>query len=239
MPQYDKIAEQYDQSAEERSDREMVLTPSAKHYLGDVAGKRVLDLACGSGYFTRLLKAWGAEKVVGIDISKEMIELARQREKQEEQGIEYAVGDVLQLGKLEEFDIVFAGFLLHYSSSVEQLTMMCKNISQNLGSGGKFVSFNENPRFPIHTGIKYGVETTAFGDVRDGTKIRRTHYVQGKKDFSIEHYHFEPGTYEQALQSAGFVQIEWKQFVGSENADDYWRDYLGDFSIAVLLACKR
>lgn len=97
MAQYDKIAEQYDQSAEERSDRETILAPSAKHYLGDLEGKQVLDLACGSGYFTRLIKSWGAERVMGIDISPQMIELARQREQQDKQGIEFKVADVAQL----------------------------------------------------------------------------------------------------------------------------------------------
>jgi ubiquinone/menaquinone biosynthesis C-methylase UbiE len=56
MTQYDNIATQYDNSAEDRSDRENVLVPSAKHYLGKLQGKSVLDLACGSGYFTRLIK---------------------------------------------------------------------------------------------------------------------------------------------------------------------------------------
>lgn len=236
MPQYDKIAEQYDKSSRERSDREMVLAPSAQHYLGAVNGLAVLDLACGSGYFTRLIKGLGASRVVGVDISPEMIELARQSE--HESGIEYKVGDAAHLEQLGEFDIVFAGFLLHYSSSIEQLMAMCKNISQNLRKGGRFVTFNENPKFPVHQGIKYGVEVTASEPVQDGTPIKRTHYVDGRKDFCIEHYHYEPETYERALQSAGFSQIEWKQFVGATGADDYWRDYLNDFSIAVMCARK-
>lgn len=93
MTQYDEIAGQYDQSAEERSDRESVLVPSAKYYLGDLAGKSVLDLACGSGYFTRLIEAWGADTVVGADISAEMIDIARRRERENPLGIEYHVAD--------------------------------------------------------------------------------------------------------------------------------------------------
>ncbi len=114
MTQYDSIADKYDQSINTRSDREVILIPSAKHYLGDLSGQRVLDLACGSGFFTRYIKEWNAEFVVGVDISGEMIELAQQQEKQDPYGIEYIVGDVAQLGKIGEFDVVFAGFLLHY-----------------------------------------------------------------------------------------------------------------------------
>jgi len=258
MPQYDAIAEQYDRSASDRSDREMVLAPSAQHYLGSLNGMRVLDLACGSGYFTRLIRQLGAAHVVGVDISPEMIELARKHQDENGSAMEYHVGDAAQLGDLGTFDVVFAGFLLHYSSSLEQLTAMCKNISRSLRKGGRFVTFNENAKFPLHEGVKYGVEVIAHGAIQDGTAITRTHYVDGRKDFCIEHYHYEPETYEKVLKSAGFGEIEWKQFVGLESADlnstvlkeadlkpagvksadDYWRDYLNDFSIAVLLARK-
>lgn len=243
MTQYDNIAEQYAQSAEERGDRERILLPSAKHYLGDLQGKKALDLACGSGYFTRLIKEWGAEHVVGVDISEEMIELADQRERQSQQGIEYHVGDVSESRKFGQFDVIFAGFLLHYSASIEQLQRMCKTISLNLQKGGRFVSFNENPCFPVHAGIKYGVAVKASGELRDGIKIERTHYKEGNNEFSFEHYHYEPTTYERALKSSGLSHIEWKHFVCSENANDglepdYWRDYLGDFSIQVLLCRK-
>lgn len=242
MTQYDNIAEQYDQSAEQRSDREVILVPSARHYLGDLHGKRVLDLACGSGYFTRLIKGWGADHVVGADISAEMIELAEQRERLNPQAIEYYVGDAANPRSFGEFDVVFAGFLLHYSSSIEQLEMMCRTISLNLAQGGRFVSFNENPAFPVHDGIKYGVSVRAIGDLRDGTKMERTHYADGKKDFSFEHYHYAALTYERALNSAGLSQIEWKQFVSSGELSredrEYWRDYLENFSITVLLCRK-
>ncbi len=239
MTQYDNIATQYDNSAEDRSDREDVLVPSAKHYLGKLQGKSVLDLACGSGYFTRLIKDLGAESVVGVDISPEMIELSIQRERQNQLGIEYHVGDVSNIRKFGEFDVVFAGFLLHYSSSVQQLQKMCETISLNLRKGGKFVSFNENPYKPVHDGIKYGVMVKPFGELRDGTKIERTHYAGDKKDFSFEHYHYEPSTYEQALHLSGLSNIEWKHFVCSETADKvYWRDYLGSFSITVL-TCEK
>jgi 2-polyprenyl-3-methyl-5-hydroxy-6-metoxy-1,4-benzoquinol methylase len=42
-----------------------------------VAGKRVLDIACGVGYGSRILKQAGASTVVGVDISDEAIDEAR------------------------------------------------------------------------------------------------------------------------------------------------------------------
>lgn len=46
---------------------------TAKPY---VAGKRVLDVACGEGYGSKLLKDWGATSVVGVDISAEALQIA-------------------------------------------------------------------------------------------------------------------------------------------------------------------
>src|SRR5437588_5356467 len=89
--QYDKIAEKYSRSNLERDDRTCVFIPTAKHYLGDIRKAIVLDLACGDGFFSRLMKSWGAREVVALDISEQMIGLAREKEKAENQGIQYHV----------------------------------------------------------------------------------------------------------------------------------------------------
>jgi len=44
---------------------------------GFAKGQRVLDIDCGEGYGSWLLKEWGAAEVVGLDVSSEAIECAR------------------------------------------------------------------------------------------------------------------------------------------------------------------
>ena len=66
--QYDHIGSKYDEYAQTAT------LKRAESYtffrmVGDLAGKRVLDLACGFGFYTRLLKQRGAAQVVGVDIS--------------------------------------------------------------------------------------------------------------------------------------------------------------------------
>ena len=44
--------------------------------LGDVREQIVLDLACGEGRFARKIMQGGARRLVGVDMSEKMVELA-------------------------------------------------------------------------------------------------------------------------------------------------------------------
>jgi len=69
-----------------------------------VRGKKVLDVACGSGYGSAMLKEAGAVKVLGIDISSETIAYARANFQNE--GIDFVVGDAEDLSSYRDFDVV-------------------------------------------------------------------------------------------------------------------------------------
>jgi len=144
MAQYDTIALDYQRisSAVPLRDAEWY---ALRQRLGDLTGLSVLDLACGDGVGTRLLKRWGAARVVGVDISAQMIALARQREDAEPMGIEYRVADAATLGKIGSFDRVSAAYLLHYAESREQLLQMMQTVYDKLEPGQPFVASIANP----------------------------------------------------------------------------------------------
>ena len=129
-----------------------------------VQGKRVLDLGCGEGYCSRILRRGGAE-VFGIDVSKEMIERARKAEAQEPLGIQYAVGDAAQ-ARLGEamFDIVLAVFLFNYMN-VDQMRRTMVHVRSMLRPGGSFVFAVPHPSFPF---MREAAAPFYF-DIGDGT----------------------------------------------------------------------
>lgn len=45
--------------------------------LPELKGKSVLDLGCGTGIFTFLLEAYEPERLIGIDLSEEMLAIAK------------------------------------------------------------------------------------------------------------------------------------------------------------------
>lgn len=69
-----------------------------------VSGKKVLDIACGSGYGSRILKLAGATSVVGVDVSLQTIEYAKKN--YQENDIEFICADAEQFEWPERFDIV-------------------------------------------------------------------------------------------------------------------------------------
>jgi SAM-dependent methyltransferase len=86
----------------------------AFHLLGDVRGKRVLDLGCGSGENTVPLLMRGAE-VIAIDISPEMIAAAGKRLATAGLHAVLQVGSAYDTGlEAESFDMVFCVSLLHH-----------------------------------------------------------------------------------------------------------------------------
>jgi toxoflavin synthase len=83
--QYDHIGSKYDEYA-----RTATLKRAESYtffcMVGALPGKSVMDLACGFGYYTRRLKQHGAARVIGVDISPEMIRLAREHEQKDPLG---------------------------------------------------------------------------------------------------------------------------------------------------------
>src|SRR5262249_27558503 len=103
--QYDHIGSKYDEYAQTAT-LKRAESYTFFHMVGALAGKRVLDLACGFGFYTRLLKQQGAAQVIGIDISPEMVRLAYAKEQDDPTGAEYRVGDATNLPVLGRFDLV-------------------------------------------------------------------------------------------------------------------------------------
>ena len=74
---------------------------TAARYVKD---KRVLDIACGVGYGSQMLRLAGATTVVGVDVSPESVEYAKQR--YQTSGIEFICADAEQFQSSEQFDVV-------------------------------------------------------------------------------------------------------------------------------------
>ncbi len=194
---YDLITEQYKRS-KMAPWRAYIETYTMLDLLGDVRGKSVLDLACGEGFYSRLVKSRGASRVLGVDLSSGMVELARASEKESGLGVEYLVGDAMTFVPEEQFDVVAAAFLLNYARTEEELQKMCRTVGRALKPGGRFVTVNNNPfqrsgRFEATR--KYGFIKSAQDELRPGTTITWTIFQDGGS-FRLDNYYLSPGAHE-------------------------------------------
>ena len=210
--------------------------------LGDIAGRSVLDVACGTGLYSRRIKQRGANRVVGVDSSEGMIAYARYQEQQAPLGIEYVVQDAAAAGALGTFDVVMATYLLHYASSVEQMRGMCATLRRALAPGGRLVSICMNPDARVTEPAyyrPYGFELHSRGQEGDETQLVSA--LPGVP-FSVTAWHWSRSSYEDSLRSAGFRNIVWcAPEIAPEGlaalGEAYWRDYLR-FPHATVFTCS-
>ena len=104
--------------------------------VGNVSGRRVLDVGCGDGEFALELTRRGAV-VTGIDASAAMIDAAKKRAAHHNADIVFQVATAEQLPfAAEQFDIVTAITILCF---VEDASPVFREIASVLRSGGRLV----------------------------------------------------------------------------------------------------
>ena len=114
-----------------------------KGVLGDVRGQKVFDLGCGYGLLSESFAADGA-KVVGMDPSKNLLKVARERAQERGLPISYQLGHAEQLQLEEKFDVVAAADVLEHVNDLDQVI---KASCALLGKGG-YYCFLTNNRTP-------------------------------------------------------------------------------------------
>lgn len=99
-----------------------------------VKGKRVLDIACGTGYGSQMLFKAGAKSVVGVDICSQTIDDAKQN--YQAPGVEFVCADAEQFERLEMFDVIVSFETIEHLKHPDNFL---KRIRQHLLPDGVFL----------------------------------------------------------------------------------------------------
>ena len=170
--------------------------------LPDFQGKRVLDLGCGYGWHCQYAMEHHVQYVLGVDISKRMLETAKQKHAHPQ--IEYrqiAMEDLTL--EPDSFDVVFSSLALHYVKDYEQLV---QHIANWLTKGGNFVFSVEHPVF-----TSYGNQDWYYDE--NGNILHfpvDRYFYEGQREAvflqeKVVKYHRTLTTYLETLMKHGFM----------------------------------
>ncbi len=112
--------------------------PAVKKVIGNIRGKKVLDVGCATGTHSMMLKGRGAI-VSGIDISSEMVDITKKKMPSSD----FRVADMKKIPfKAKSFDVLFYGLCIHYEKN---LNIVFKEANRVLKKGGRIIISTHNP----------------------------------------------------------------------------------------------
>ncbi|MCC6720754.1 MAG: class I SAM-dependent methyltransferase [Bacteroidia bacterium] len=151
---------------------------------------KILEIGCGTGLFTgKVLELTGATDITAIDISPELLEIAKLKYPTPE----FILGDAMKLEYPDNtFDVVFGSSVLHHLD----MEKTCKEIYRVLKPEGR-IAFAEpnmiNPQIAIQKNVPFIKKW--LGDSPDETAINRWKFKKmlakiGYNNISIFPYDF-------------------------------------------------
>ncbi len=173
------VAGWYSEHLEQNLDtyQRQVILPNLLRLLDLKKTDKVLDLACGSGFFSRELAQAGAQ-VTGVDISAELIKLARENSK-DFNNLEYFVANADKLANLENnyFDKIICVLALQ---NIEKVKEVFAEVKRALKKNGKLYLVLNHPAFRVPGESSWG------WDEASKTQYRRLDQYLSEKKVEIQ-----------------------------------------------------
>lgn len=222
------------------SANELIEIPQLFELIDNVKDLSILDLGCGTGKHDRKLIEMGARRVVGIDLSNNMIQEAMKSISSDR--IEYKVMSMNDIDQLDEkFDMVVSSLAIHY---VQDYDGLCKKIYHVLKDGGRFVFSYGHPmdscailndysnNFVILNNKKYFL----ISDYNNEGKRISHWFVDG-----VETYHRNMSHLVNGLIKAGFQLEHMAESYATDEAIQLNPKYVDqkDHSYYVYFKCKK
>jgi len=139
--QYDLPASDFAEHMERQAYNVLYERPAMRSLVGDVAGLRVLDVACGAGSLSAEMFDSGAQ-VVGIDASNEMLQLARQRVGDDIDFIQQDCSKPFTWADDGSFDLIVMSLAYHY---LNDHAVFLSEMHRVLRDDGSFVISTHHP----------------------------------------------------------------------------------------------
>jgi toxoflavin synthase len=190
--------------------------PVIEEALGDLSGKRILDIGCGDGLFPRLLAKQGAS-VVGYDRAAQKIAEARAGGRTPGVDATFVVATPQTFLHDGTFDAATSVMVLQLATSPEELAAFFRSASRHLEPGGRFIAIFLNPLFSA-----FGQDFVIRRWIKlEGNKVK-TEFLDrtsGRVEMTVEGVHqYTSEEYEQAAIRGGMKPAEWRKLFATPDA---------------------
>ncbi len=198
--------------------QQKVIQPNLLRAMSVTAGEPVLDLACGTGYFTLELKNIGAD-VVGADVGVELI--AKAKEQNPTVRFEVTASDNLSFATNGSFSKVSCVLAIQ---NIEKIKETFLEVQRILKPGGSFFIVLNHPAFRIPHGSSWGY------DSESNTQYRRVDQYLSQKRVSIEmnpgqknspttiSFHRSLQDYSKLLANSGFTLARIEEWISHKQS---------------------
>ncbi len=232
---YDAIADWYDHLIQTVDPAADLVGSALFAMMGGIRGQRICDLACGQGYLARRLAQQGAQ-VIGVDLSGELIKLARHYEAVQPLDIQYAIDDATTLSTLadQSVDGVICNLAL---MDIPDLAATYQSVWRILRPKGWFLFSITHPCFSApHADWQTGDDGTVSRTIHTYFpqlfwRSTNPHGVRGQ----VGAYHRTLSTYVNTLCQSGFHLV---QLIEPEPAPDSTNYPPGYHVVPIFLIVK-
>jgi len=185
------MAEAYAADVEDNAYNALYERPALIALLPSVAGKRVLEVGCGSGPLTAWLVDHGAD-IVAFDASPRLVEMARRRGLSSASFVVADLAEPLDFLADGMFDIVVSGLVLHY---LRDRAGPLREVRRVLKPGGAVVFSTHHP--------SWDVLLSDSGDYF-ATELIRDRWSKGGRDYEVRFWRRPLTAMFSAITEAGF-----------------------------------
>lgn len=139
-------------------------------------GKTMLEVACGTGNYTKIFKK--DFKVIGVDASRDMLKIAKNKVK----GVKFLEGKFGKINLKMKFDIIICKGSMDYNYSYAELSRTLSNFYKQLKPGGVAIFGFERARESFNGGVN---SRTALDGKKKVVEMSVSREHQGKDYFDL------------------------------------------------------
>lgn len=215
------VADWYDNTIErEGSYQRDLILPNLLRLVSIKPGEKIIDIACGQGFFSRELAKAGAT-VRGSDISPELIDIAREKSKGFKIDYFTAPADRLPAkeGEFDKASIVLA------LQDIENLAGVLSEAGRVLKKDGELFIVINHPTFRIPKRTswgfdeKTGIQFRRIDEYMSETRVKIEVHPGKNKIDTTTYFHRPLQTYFKVFQKAGFAVSRLEEWVSGKQSE--------------------